>query len=137
MRERTLLERLRDPRLEARRADRDDLGALSDSILRHLRCMLNTRQGNAQTVPDYGMPDLMAYVRDFPESTGAIESAICRSVELYEPRLRSVSVRHRDSDRGPFALSFEITAELATAEGAAGVVFVTEIDSAGKVEVSG
>lgn len=115
----------------------EDLDALASSILAHLQRMLNTRQGNSETVPDYGMPDLTGAARAFPLAMEALEAAIRQSIEKYEPRLTEVTVRHVGQAEDEFKLSFEIQARLATASEEAAVWYKTSIDLDGKIEVAG
>ena len=43
------------------------------SIVNHLRVLLNTRVGDAVTVPDYGLADFSEIVHNFPEAIGQIQ----------------------------------------------------------------
>ncbi len=112
MRERSLLERLRDPEADEGRRASDDLEALEASILAHLRRMLNSRQGHALAALDYGMPDLSEALRTYPSSISSVEQAIRASIEKYEPRLRDVSVRFVESEHDVLTLSFQIRGRL-------------------------
>jgi type VI secretion system protein len=135
VRERTLLGRLRDPETDAVRRAGEDLGAVEESVGEHLRQMLNTRQGCCRTVPDYGIPDLTEIVRDSPESMDAIQKAIRRSIEQYEPRLTNVRVKFTPSEDDVLKLSFEITARIVVGSKKADVRFATRIDATGRVDV--
>ena len=75
MRERSLIDRLRHRDPAAGRTTQVDLGQLADSVMLNLRQMLNSRQGLARTVDDYGLPDLTDVVHNFPE---AID--VCRRI---------------------------------------------------------
>lgn len=134
MRERTLLQRLREP--GRRDSGRDPLEAAAESVLEHLRKMLSTKQGSSLTVPDYGVPDLIALARGFPATRGDLEAAIRRSIEKYEPRLRDISVRSGESEDA-LDLAFEITARIVVGNDEAGVWFLTRIDPDGHVAVTG
>jgi type VI secretion system protein len=135
--ERSLLERLRRPDVAAQRRGEDSLQDMADSILRHLQRMLNTRQGNAPTVPDYGVPDLTELARGFPASSSTLEESIRACVEKYEPRLREVTVRYKESPDDVLSLSFEVTGRLVVHGEEAGVWFLTKIDPEGRVDVKG
>jgi len=135
--ERSLLERLREPARESERIDHDNLEAMEKSILLHLQRMLNTRQENSQTVPNYGVPDLTEMGRNFPESARVLEGAIKRSVEEYEPRLRDVRVKFRTSEDEVLTLSFDVTARLVTRGEQASVQFETRLSSDGRFVVTG
>jgi type VI secretion system protein len=136
-RERSLLDRIDDPRPDAPRRVDEDTEALADSVLTHLQRMLNTRQGNCLTVPDYGIPDFTDMVHNFPEAVGQMQRAIRRSVERYEPRLRKVRVTPTNPEDDFLQLRFEITAELVTADEDASVWFETTIGADGHVRVRG
>lgn len=133
MRERTLLERLGDPRSD--RPGSHGLNALADSIQRHLERMLNSRQGSSSALQDYGMPDLTEAVRNCPEAIGEIEEAIRQSIERYESRLGDVSVRMVEDEDHILALSFEIRARLVTSEQDAGILLNTRVDQSGRVSI--
>ena len=137
MREGSLLERLRRPDRSSERRGADGLQEMADSILRHLQRMLNTRQGNALTVPDYGVPDLTDLARGFPESASTLEDALRACIEKYEPRLRDVMVRYKQSTGDALSLSFEVTGRLAASGEDAGVWFLTTVDPDGRVDVKG
>jgi len=136
-RERSLLDRIDDPRPDAPRRVEEDTEALADSVLSHLQRMLNTRQGNCLTVPDYGIPDFTDMVHNFPEAVGQMQRAIRNSVERYEPRLRKVRVTPTNPGDDFLQLRFEITAELLTADEDASVWFETTIAPDGHVRVRG
>jgi type VI secretion system protein len=136
MRERSLLERLRDPKADEGRRASDDLDALEASILAHLRRMLNSRQGHALVALDYGMPDLSEALRTYPSSLSTVEQAVRASIEKYEPRLRDVSVRFVDSEEDILTLSFEIRGRLAR-DRKLGLQVTTRIGPDGGIELVG
>lgn len=111
--------------------------ALADSVQAHLQRMLNTRQGNASTALDYGVPDLTELGRGFPQSARDLEEMIRSCIEKYEPRLRDVTARFSETQNEVLVLSFEVTGRLVTPEGEAGVWFETRVDTDGRVEVRG
>ena len=135
-RERSLLDRLDDPRPDAPRRVEESTEDLADSVLAHLQRMLNTRQGNCLTLDDYGIPDFTDMVHNFPEAVGRMQRAIRQSIERYEPRLRRVRVNPVDEDDF-FRVRFEITGELVTADEQAAVWFETTISPSGRISVRG
>jgi len=135
-RERSLLDRLDDPRPNAPRRVEESTEDLADSVLAHLQRMLNTRQGNCLTLDDYGIPDFTDMVHSFPEAVGRMQRAIRQSIERYEPRLRRVRVNPVDEE-DYFRLRFEITGELVTADEQAAVWFETTISPSGRISVRG
>ena len=135
MRERSLLERLRDPRADADRSPTVNTAVLAESVLDHLRNMMNSRHGIAITVPDYGIPDLADLVHSFPEAIALMRREIRSSIEKYEPRLRNVSISHVPDADDPFHLNFDIRAELVTDRDKTTVAFRTTLDAAGRAAV--
>jgi type VI secretion system protein len=57
------------------------------SIANNLSNILSTNAGSAQTVDDYGRPDLNNAHLSLKDSIDAIEAFIAKSVKKYEPRL--------------------------------------------------
>ena len=133
-RERTILERLADPRVEERTIE-ENTEALARSVLRHLQRMLNTRHGFSETLPDFGLPDIADLFHSGGDAAGVLRKAIRTTIEKYEPRLRNVRIEAVEGDGDALALRFEIKAELVTAEERAHVLFETTVDSSGEVRV--
>ena len=105
-----------------------------ESIVEHLRSLLNTRAGEAVTVPDYGVTDFSDLVHNFPEAIQLLQRTIRATVLQYEPRLRNVVVQHvRDDEM--LILKFQITAQLATKAGRGGVRFETQLKAGGQILV--
>jgi|SRR5579863_984317 len=136
-RERTLLERLADPGGEGPLSVSENTQRLADSILRHLRKMLNTRQGHVIVQPEYGMPDVTEFLRTLPEMVQAAQEGIRNSIERFEPRLRNVAVEYVPSQEILMELRFEVTAELVTESEEASVWFETAVAPSGHIEVKG
>jgi type VI secretion system protein len=135
MRERSLLDRLRDVSAPAERSARENPNAVADSVLQHLRRMLNTRQGMSLTVPDYGIPDLADMVHSFPEALDKMRRSIRESIMKYEPRLQNVVVEHQREDDEIFHLHFEIKGQILTEGEKIPVAFFTTLDASGRVKV--
>lgn len=135
MRERTLLERLREPEAEGGRRAAADAGALIRSILVNLSRMFNTRQGHALSALDYGMPDMTDFMREYPASAQGMERILREGIERYEPRLKSVRVRLERSETDSLRLIFRVTAKLAAGPGSSEVAFAMNVDSEGRFEV--
>jgi len=109
---------------------------LAESILRHLRRMLNTRQGHVLTQPDYGMPDVTGFVQNLPDMVSATQRGIQESIEKFEPRLRNVSVMYAPSE-DKFNVHFEITGQLMSDKDEASVWFETVVAPSGHIEIRG
>lgn len=135
-REYRLLERLGDERLARPKTLRDNPHLRAESVLRHLRKMLNTRPDQVLIQPEYGMPDLTEFVRDQPAAVEEVQAAILRSITQFEPRLRDVSVIPVPSEPGQSILRFQIAGTLVT-EKQPHVEFQTEISPSGRVLVAG
>ena len=131
-----LLERLGDERLARTKAITENPRLLAESILRHLRKMLNTRPDQVLIHTNYGMPDLTELVRDQPAAVEEVQAAIYRSIAQFEPRLRDVSVTHVPPEPGQSVLRFEIAGTLIT-ERQPHVEFRTEVSPSGVVSVAG
>jgi len=82
-----------------------------DSIVEHLRALLNARQGQSPASPDYGLPDFTDVVHGVPKSIPGLQRSIGRAIERFEPRLKDVAVQHIPDDEA-LVLRFEITAKL-------------------------
>lgn len=105
-----------------------------DSIRHHLQVMLNTRHGNAMTVPEYGTSDFSDYFRSFT-TMQVIQDEILRSIEVYEPRLTDVEVSFVPDEENPFAMHFDIEASVVTEDSETPTVFRTTVEGTGKVMV--
>jgi type VI secretion system protein len=136
-RERSLLDRIRNPDAGEARRIHGNTARLAESVLSNLRRLLNSRHGHALTQDDYGIPDLTEVVHNYPESIAGMRRAIRRAIEKYEPRLERVQITHVPSEDDLFALRFEIKARLITEEGKASIWFETRIDTSGEVQVKG
>jgi len=132
---RSLLFRLEHPEIDGGRDLPGNADHLMDSVCRHLQVMLNTRQGNAPTVPDYGTTDYSDLFRGY-QSAAQIQDDIRRSIEKYEPRLRDVQVFFRQSENEPFTLHFDITGNLQLSDRDKPTVFRSTIGANGEVRVA-
>lgn len=133
MHEQRLLERLRTWEREPDRRERADQGRLVASILTHLRCILNTRQGGVPIAEEYGVPDFLDFLQNFPDSVREIELNIRRAIQLYEPRLEGVRVVFIPQEDDLLALRFQISGQVR--DGGAPVRFETVVETDGKVSV--
>jgi type VI secretion system protein len=106
------------------------------SIGAHLRVLLNTRRGDSATAPDFGILDFNDVVHEFPGGVQQLAKSIRATILQYEPRLKSVSVRHVP-DESPLTLRFEISGQLAEGRSARTVRFATTVKPGGRVDVAG
>ena len=105
-----------------------------ESIIEHLRDLLNTRQGEAVTVPDFGVVDFTDLVHNFPDAIQLLQRSIRATILQYEPRLKNVVVQHvRDDEQ--LILKFQISAQVASKSGRGAVRFETQLRAGGHVTV--
>jgi len=134
--EQTLLERIDNPEQGGYRLTADPHRVI-ESVLTHLRKMLNVRQGSVSTLPDYGIPDLNSLFTQYPDAIQALRRIIRDSLEKYEPRLQRVNVRYLPDEENPLLLRFEITARLVMDDQDPPIRFETVVGDNGKVRVRG
>lgn len=106
----------------------------TESILAHLRELLNTRQGAAVTVPGFGILDFNDFVHAFPSNLFTLQSSIRATILEYEPRLKSVSVQYLP-DGDPLTIRFEITAQPAHKSARGMLRFRTQLSPGGRIDV--
>jgi type VI secretion system protein len=94
-------------RLEKRGVGHDSL----QSVIAHLRVLLNARAGMALTVPQFGVIDFNDIVHNLPDGIRQIQTSLRTTIQTYEPRLENINVRYVRDDQSLF-LRFEITAQL-------------------------
>ena len=105
-----------------------------ESIVAHLRDLLNTSVGDSPCAQGFGIIDFVDLVHDFPGAVQILQRSIRKTIREYEPRLQNVSVKAIDMD-DPMMLSFEISARL-TDDSRGGLIRLrTEMNSAGRMEV--
>ena len=134
MQEERLLERLNSLERNPLRRERTDHGRLVDSLLAHLSCILNTRQGAVPIAEDYGVPDFLDFLQRYPDSVREIELSIRQVIERYEPRMQEVQVVFVPRDDADLSLRFHINAQFRDG-GRAPVSFETVVESDGRVVV--
>ena len=136
-RERTLLERLAASTGSSPLTVREDTETLAESVLSHLRNMLNTRQGHVLTQPEYGMPDVTDFIQSMPDEVERIQEAIRNSIARFEPRLKNIRVTFAPHPEERMILRFEILAELAASKEGVSVWFETTMAPSGKIDIKG
>lgn len=104
-----------------------------ESILKHLAVLLNTRQGSSALDPEYGMPDMTDVVHNIPAGIPALSRMIAETIQRYEPRLKSVTVRASPPSGATLSLSFEVRAQLVRG---GTLRFETRVTHGGHVTVS-
>jgi len=133
--DRSLFDRLRQPDSASTRSIQQRTERIADSVLAHLRQLLNSRHGDSPAVPDYGIP---AFEAEHITTSESMQREIERAIREYEPRLDAVRVRAlpRDPD-DPLRVRFQIDARLVTAQEKVKVRFTSQIDPRGEWKVTG
>jgi type VI secretion system protein len=104
------------------------------SIMDHLSCMFNTRQGSVAHLKDYGLPDICDIYRRMPEAIEELRAAVKSAVERYEPRLANVRVVRRETAAKETKLEFILSGELK--DGGGLVRFQTLFTSFGRSSIA-
>ncbi len=136
MREERLLERVRNWERDPSRRGAEDPQRISDSVLEHLRRILNTRQGCVPIADDYGVPEFTEYLHLGAEVYRELEKVLRTTIQKYEPRLKGVRVSFLPEEEGRLALQlqFHVVAKL-TGDPRLQVQFETSIDGNGQVRL--
>ena len=132
----TLLERMDQPDEGGYRLQ-SDIYRVTESVLNHLRKMLNVRQGSVLTLPDFGMPDLNDLFAQYSDPVIALRRIIKELIEKYEPRLKQVVVSYVPDEDNPLTLRFDITAYLEVDDQDAPLRFETVVGESGRTLVRG
>lgn len=104
-----------------------------ESIGENLRALLNARQGTAPSVMDFGVIDFVEIMHDLPTSIPKVQESIRDTIQLYEPRLKNVTVRFMPGE-DPLRLQFEVTARLAEDKRRT-VRFSTSLEAGGRFDI--
>ena len=133
--EKTLLERIdlgdEDRRLKA------DPQRVADSVMDHLRKMLNVRRGSVATRPHYGMPDFNDVAAEAADAPNMLRRVIKDMLTKFEPRLKRVTVAHLPNEDNPLDLRFKISARLVVDGEESPVTFETVVGEGGQIAVQG
>jgi type VI secretion system protein len=105
-----------------------------ESIIEHLRGLLNTRQGECPAAMDFGVVDFTDLMHTFPEAIQTLQKSIRATILQYEPRLKSVIVQHVRDDE-VLVLKFQITAQLASKTSKGAVRLETQLRAGGQISV--
>lgn len=132
-----LLERIREmERNPDWRGDVDPV-SLQESILNHLKVMLNTRQGSAIIAGNFGVPDFSELTSSFsPSEIPRIERSLCEVISRYERRLTNIAVHFRMDAKDPSNMSFVLEGELVGTRDPHAVRFETVLSSSGQITVN-
>ena len=106
-----------------------------ESIVSHVRALLNTCAGDAVCAPSLGVPDFADIVHSFPGGIQQLAAAMRATILEQEPRLTAVSVRHVPTE-GDLILKFEIVAQRA-GRAAKALRMSTTVRPGGRIDVAG
>jgi type VI secretion system protein len=134
VREERLLERIGTWEKNPTRREKEDPVRITESVLEHLKRILNTKQGSVMIAEDYGLPELSDLVRSAPDSIRDIEKSIKLMIQKYEPRLKMVRVSFDHQEEDVLELRFQISAVLSS-ESKKKVYFSTIINTEGMVKI--
>jgi type VI secretion system protein len=129
---RSLLQRLEH--VETSRKPYAGVRELQDAVRDHLQRMLNTRQGNSITVPDFGTPDFSGFFRGY-DSIQYFREEVKRTIQKFEPRLTNVQIAVDPEGDEPFRMRFNLHAVLQDEDQQGPVVFSTVVECSGEVTV--
>lgn len=118
------------------RREKGDPKRTLDSVKEHLQKILNTRQGSVPLGDEYGLPDFVELLRDYPESLREFERSIRLTIQKYEPRLKTIKVRLLQNEDDPLTLRFQISAKLVSPEQRMPVLLESVVDQDGKVRIA-
>lgn len=130
-----LLERVRGWESNHTGYSGDKNGMAIESVVLHLKKLLNTRQGTTLVDVNYGMPDFTDLKLLFPDSVREIEKSISSTIETYEPRLSQVKVDFLFQDEQNLSLLFHIEASLKTEKDLIDVHLESSLDAGGKMKI--
>lgn len=106
-----------------------------ESVLEHLRVLLNARRGGAETRDDYGVPDFTDALHAMPSGALDVCESLRATIAKYEPRLQNVTVKPAPIDGVALTLQFEVSGRLVLPNQRRPVRFSTRISPGGHVEI--
>ena len=136
MRELRLLERVAGLGADVQRSHITRAEILVDSILNHLRRILNTRQGSVPIDPLFGVPDFTNLAGSFATgTTGQMIEDMNRMIQRYEPRLRQPQITFAESQDEVLSLAFSITGLIAVDDHEIPIRLTSHVAANGRVSL--
>ncbi|MDR2612992.1 MAG: type VI secretion system baseplate subunit TssE [Deltaproteobacteria bacterium] len=130
-----LLERVRAA-VGGKKRGRSKSDDLLGSLERHLALILNTRQGSAKTVPDYGMPDFVSLMgRGDLDGIRELSLALTEVVQKYEPRIHGATVSYSPGREESGVLEFSLSGSVEIENQKQNIFFQTSVNPDGAVDV--
>ncbi|OGQ89787.1 MAG: hypothetical protein A2464_11520 [Deltaproteobacteria bacterium RIFOXYC2_FULL_48_10] len=109
MYELTMLERIAALESEERETEDNRVEKEMQSIITHLRKLLNTNKGSVEIAEDYGMPDMTVFAGGgISETMEQIEKAVLEVVRKYEKRLSRVKVKIAPNETDVLNINFRL-----------------------------
>ncbi|OQX20446.1 MAG: type VI secretion protein [Desulfobulbaceae bacterium A2] len=135
MRNVRLLERIALREQAPQRRDVAERSLVLDSVIAHLTRILNTRRGNVPIAEDYGIPEYMEFLQNYPDSLRDFERAVRQTVLQFEPRLRAVRVTCIPQEAHDGIVRFQISAKLGNLPDGPVLLLESQVDQAGKISI--
>ena len=110
------------------------------SVLTHLENLLNSRQGDAQAQPDYGIPEECEFMLSASNGLEKVCQNLQWVIKKFEPRLREVRVTPLLIENSNFKESqmqrrFEIKGILRSEHNESEISFASEVLPSGRIRV--
>ncbi|MFP4451882.1 MAG: type VI secretion system baseplate subunit TssE [Desulfobacterales bacterium] len=131
-----LLERLRAYEMDPDHRGMFNAELAMNSVLDHLKALLNTRQGSAMIAEDLGLPDFTNMIRAFDDMTyDELAVHIQTVLEKYEPRMKNIHIEVLPRDDKVLKLKFKIEGKLGAPRSDIDISFETVVDPEGKIDL--
>ncbi|MDR1870672.1 MAG: type VI secretion system baseplate subunit TssE [Deltaproteobacteria bacterium] len=128
-----LLERIRQS--HGPEAEMTFVEALTASMEKHLRLILNTHQGSSASAPDFGLPDMASLAGDSEIDTfKEMARVLTEVIRKYEPRLKNAEVQ-KAPNRETGVLEFSVTGNVELTNEKRSLFFSTAIHPDGQIQV--
>ena len=85
---------------------------ITESIRSHVAQLLSTRQGDALTCPDLGLPDLNNAYMTPHDAIIHVKREVERVIHRYETRLTNIKVSYLGDIHSPLHLYFEVQGDI-------------------------
>lgn len=137
MKELRLLERIALSADETSRTHATSTHQLIQSILNHLACILNTRQGSVPIDLKFGVPDFTNLAGSVVSgTTREIIESIEKMIASYEPRLKKPQVKLVEDEKSLLSLSFSINGFIEVDNQDIPIQLSSKVLSNGKITIS-
>lgn len=135
MYELTMLERIAALESEERETEDNRVEREMQSIIAHLKKLLNTNKGSVEIAEDYGMPDMTVFAGGgISETVEQIEKAVFEVVRKYEKRLSRVKVKIAPNETDVLNINFRLEGVLTRRENTP-VFLETSVQPGGPIKI--